>query len=884
MTNSTTKTTSRVHITPHMHWDREWYFTTEESRVLLVNNMEEILQRLEQDADYKFYVLDGQTAILEDYFSVCPHNRERVKALVQAGKLIVGPWYTQTDTMMVSAESIVRNLMYGMRDCLSLGEPMKIGYLPDSFSMSSQLPHIFNGFGITRAMFWRGCSERHGTDKTEFLWQSNDGSEVTTQVLPLGYAIGKYLPSDEAGLRDRLDKYFPVLEQASITKDILLPNGHDQMPLQQNILAVMDKLREIYPDREFILSRFEEVFDRIEAIHDQLPVLRGEFNDGKYMRVHRTISSTRMDIKQAHAAIENKIVNILEPLCAIAWSLGFDYHHGLFEKMWKEILKNHAHDSISCCCSDKVHQEVMSRFILADDMAESLIQFTLRKIADNLHNQHEISDSLTLFNFSPYARDEVINTTIRIRANAFRLTDNEGKEVPYFIRASREIDPGLVDRQIVHYGNYDPFMEFDIQLERRLPAMGYTTLGITQADTQLLSNEDNHDQALENAFYRITVNANGSLNIFDKQADIHYEQALLLENGGDDGDEYDYSPPREEWLMTSEQAHAQTEFIHQPLQSIAVIQFAQPVPASLAERATHCASLSMPVTLCVTLAKNSRRIDIDITLENLAEDHRLRVLIPTPFPSQNVLADNPFGTMTRPTRDPAMQHWEQEDWKEAPIPVWQMLNFAALQGNKAGMALFTQGLREFEIVGEQNDTFALTLFRSVGVLGKEELLLRPGRPSGIKLPTPDSQMKGKHHFQFALFGFTGTALEAGVPQFARDYLTPIRCYNKMPYNAMKLNLAPHQIPHHYSLLEMPRIGVMLSALKKAEDRDELIIRCYNPSEQAPAMGEISIHPQTIHWSEAGMDEILREETQYQPGDMGNFTPCQSKTFSFALKK
>lgn len=82
MTNSTTKTTSRVHITPHMHWDREWYFTTEESRVLLVNNMEEILQRLEQDADYKFYVLDGQTAILEDYFSVCPHNRERVKALV----------------------------------------------------------------------------------------------------------------------------------------------------------------------------------------------------------------------------------------------------------------------------------------------------------------------------------------------------------------------------------------------------------------------------------------------------------------------------------------------------------------------------------------------------------------------------------------------------------------------------------------------------------------------------------------------------------------------------------------------------------------------------------------------------------------------------------
>lgn len=62
------KAVSRVHITPHMHWDREWYFTTEESRILLVNNMEEILCRLEQDNEYKYYVLDGQTAILRRLF------------------------------------------------------------------------------------------------------------------------------------------------------------------------------------------------------------------------------------------------------------------------------------------------------------------------------------------------------------------------------------------------------------------------------------------------------------------------------------------------------------------------------------------------------------------------------------------------------------------------------------------------------------------------------------------------------------------------------------------------------------------------------------------------------------------------------------------------
>ncbi|MFO6485099.1 hypothetical protein ACLBR5_23530 [Escherichia coli] len=97
------KAVSRVHITPHMHWDREWYFTTEESRILLVNNMEEILstgtgQRIQ------ILRLRRQTAILEDYFAMKPENKDRVKKQVEAGKLIIGPWYTQTDTTIVSAD------------------------------------------------------------------------------------------------------------------------------------------------------------------------------------------------------------------------------------------------------------------------------------------------------------------------------------------------------------------------------------------------------------------------------------------------------------------------------------------------------------------------------------------------------------------------------------------------------------------------------------------------------------------------------------------------------------------------------------------------------------------------------------------------------------
>ncbi|HAI3783499.1 alpha-mannosidase [Escherichia coli] len=813
------KAVSRVHITPHMHWDREWYFTTEESRILLVNNMEEILCRLEQDNEYKYYVLDGQTAILEDYFAVKPENKDRVKKQVEAGKLIIGPWYTQTDTTIVSAESIVRNLMYGMRDCLAFGEPMKIGYLPDSFGMSGQLPHIYNGFGITRTMFWRGCSERHGTDKTEFLWQSSDGSEVTAQVLPLGYAIGKYLPADENGLRKRLDSYFDVLEKASVTKEILLPNGHDQMPLQQNIFEVMEKLREIYPQRKFVMSRFEEVFEQIEAQRESLATLKGEFIDGKYMRVHRTIGSTRMDIKVAHARIENKIVNLL--------------------------------------------------------------RFYMRKIADNMPQSD--ADKLVLFNLMPWPREEVINTTVRLRASQFNLRDDRGQPVPYFIRHAREIDPGLIDRQIVHYGNYDPFMEFDIQINQIVPSMGYRTLYIeANQPGNVIAAKSDAEGILENAFWQIALNEDGTLQLVDKDSGVRYDRVLQIEESSDDGDEYDYSPAKEEWVMTSATAKPQCEITHEAWQSRAVIRYDMAVPLNLSERSVRQSTGRVGVEMVVTLSHNSRRIDVDINLDNQADDHRLRVLIPTPFNTDSVLADTQFGSLTRPVNDSAMNNWQQEGWKEAPVPVWNMLNYVALQEGRNGMAVFSEGLREFEVIGEEKKTFAITLLRGVGLLGKEDLLLRPGRPSGIKMPVPDSQLRGLLSCRLSLLSYTGTPTAAGVAQQARAWLTPVQCYNKIPWDAMKLNKAGFNVPESYSLLKMPPVGCLISALKKAEDRQEVILRLFNPAESATCDATVAFSREVISCSETMMDEHITTEENQGSNLSGPFLPGQSRTFSYRL--
>ena len=820
----------KVHIVPHMHWDREWYFSTEESRILLVNNMEEIMEMLENNPNYPYYVLDGQTAILEDYFAVKPENKERVKKLVQDGRLIIGPWYTQTDEMIVGGESIVRNLLYGIKDTQAFGDFMKIGYLPDSFGQSAQMPQILNGFGIKHAIFWRGTSERHGTDKTEFYWCSDDGSKVLVQLLPLGYAIGKYLPQETSALTTRMDKYFSVLDKGATSDHILLPNGHDQMPIQKDIFEVMEQLRASYPNREFFLSKYEHVLEEIEK-NQSLPTLTGEFLDGKYMRVHRSIYSTRADIKAANTRIENKLTNILEPLATIAHSFGFEYHHGLIELIWKEIMKNHAHDSIGCCCSDKVHDEIMSRFVLAEEKTDQLIAFYQRKIVDSIQTSYE-EDRLTAFNLLPYAREEVFETTIISKYKNFIIINEQNEPVPFEIIKQSEMDPGLIDRQIVHYGNYDPFIRYEVQLKDKILAMGYQTYYIVETTKKL---EEKPREILRNVVetdaYKIEVNENGTLNIFDKETKQQFEQVFLVENGGDDGDEYDYSPLRNETLIYSNQVNAKTDIEQTDFLTTIETSYTMQVPSNLEQRKANVLDSYVALKMTLKIPNHQKIINVSIEVENHACDHRLRLLVPSAIAAKTSLSDNQFGTISRPVVDSAMDVWEKEEWDERPDSIYPMLSFAGISNDEYGFAIATNSVREFEVIGKNFDTLAVTLFRSVGHLGKEELLRRPGRPSGIKLPTPKSQMLDSYRFDLALFIHKGTTIEANIAKRAKEFTTPIQFYNKIPYHAMKLNPSGIATPTSFSLLEQLDSEVVLSVLKKSEVSDDYVIRYFNPTNQ-----------------------------------------------------
>ena len=78
-----------LHLVSHTHWDREWYQTFQQFRFKLVNLVDDLLRLLETDQNYKHFMLDGQTIILEDYLQIRPEREAELRAYIQEGSTYI---------------------------------------------------------------------------------------------------------------------------------------------------------------------------------------------------------------------------------------------------------------------------------------------------------------------------------------------------------------------------------------------------------------------------------------------------------------------------------------------------------------------------------------------------------------------------------------------------------------------------------------------------------------------------------------------------------------------------------------------------------------------------------------------------------------------------
>ncbi len=838
-----------AYVVPHTHWDREWYEPFEVFRARLVDVVDQVLDILSQDPSYRSFTLDGQAIVLEDYLAMRSEKRDLLIRQVQEGRLRIGPWYVLADEFLVSPESLVRNLILGQRICREFGPIMPVGYTPDSFGHISQLPLIARGFALDSIVFERGVGDEGERLRGEFRWVGADGRSEIFAVHLLGtYSAAAALGHRDWELRDAYDRQHAVNQIGTVlygaddqARDlpiwlretferlsdgilryatdgaVLLLNGSDHLFPQPDLPAILRDLNEAFPEVQFVHADIEDFVTAARKPLEELESYQGEFRGSRYQHVLSGVLSSRVYLKQANERTQTLLERYAEPLAALAWLSGAPYPGRLLWQGWRQLLQNHPHDSICGCSVDPVHEQMMVRFASATQIGRTAVRRALQRLAGPPG-----IDAVTVFNPLPYPREAVVACTLELPAGGSQdlgVHDDQGLVVASQLNAQQDYAAGQTDRRVDRA---------TVRFLASLPPLGVRSFRLVHgaraaAPTNLRVAQENGAVTIENRQVRLEVGSDGAVTLVHKPTDQRYPLHLRFEDEADAGDEYDFSPVvGDEACSVSTPSSGPVMVESGPVAASVRLTYACALPERLnRDRSSREGSVSVPIELELSLDATAAFVRATVTVDNRAEDHRLRLRVGSGCHADHAWADGHFDVLRRPVEGATGDGWYQE-----PQATSHQRRFVAVSDGDRGLAIFNHGLPEYEAIpGEAGVDVAITLLRCVGWLSREDLRTRP-QAAGPSLSTPGAQCPGHHTFELAFLPFAGAWDEGDTFEQAQRFDAAPEVWPAAEVSAARSWMA----------LTAP---LELTALKRAENRESLIARIFNPATH-PVHGELSL--------------------------------------------
>ena len=865
-----------AHYISGTHWDREWYRPFQEYRFLLVSLLDDLLDLMERDPQFRFFHLDGQTCVLDDYLEIRPENRERLAVLIRNGRILIGPWFTMPDLFCVGDEALIRNLLLGQRVAREWRvEPMPVGFVCDMFGHPSQLPQIFAGFGMHDVVLGRGTNE--STTPMYFMWEAPDGTRCFTFKLQDAQGYGalavprtviegdtfltagmKEFGADLLAAGNDHDKVTAVREK-HCRKELTAYVRHEMSRANGNTLCLMDAMDHIAPAAavQRYLRLIHESCPEVRAHHStlpdffkaarqsarQVPVKRGELrepsrNKAGYLWLIPNCVSARVRLKQANDVCQNLLEKWAEPLVALANLSGAHIPEQHLRVAWRNVLLNHAHDSICGCSIDQVHRDMMYRYDQARVLAEQLRAQAVGALTADCRDLAQGKDefTLTLVNPLPYARDEVVSFDVDLpldwptdcadgfftqRLKTFLLEDVDGNPVPYqrlsFLPRTNERSRFA---RFCFQSDGD-FTRYTVAARVALPACGFTSLRVRPSPdpaVRAVGSLRTGPTSAENEALAIAIAANGTLILTNKATGESYSDLLTFEDRSEVGDGWFHGHSLNDEQRLSAASSAQVSVVHDGPE---IVTFRVAVTLNIPARYDNAVErpsveqVSLSIANLVSLRRGARVVDVETRIENTAEDHRLRVLLPTDCRRAGTyLAHHPFDFVERSISVDAAT----ASWQEMEIPEKPFLGIQAVGTGKRGLAFLSPaGLHEGGVADDRRRTMHITMLRSF-----RKTVSTGGEQDGLE--------RGTTVHRYALMPYGGRLPRAGAMRELAIMQAGIISRQTGPRSSGYPAMAGSELSAR-SYIEVRAGRLVVSSVKPAEQGGGLVIRLWNPTGQ-----------------------------------------------------
>jgi len=781
------------HLTGNSHIDAAWLWPWTETVDVVKRTFGTALQLM---YEYPQYTYTQSAAAYNEWMQEkYPDMNDQIKQRIKEGRWeIVGGMWVEPDLNMPDGESLVRQLLVGKRWYQkNYGVDVKIGWNPDSFGYTWQLPQIYKKSGVdyfvTQKMTWNDTNQ---LPFKLFWWESPDGSKVLS-YFPHDYANDNLSPIRLAhdtvqareratGMTDMMDLYGVGDHGGGPTRAILDQGVHwadPSMPAKvvpQIVFGTAQKyfdqvdLQNAENPKDGKIAQDSPVWDyqSIAKGYTPPPAVPGKISiptwkSEMYFEYHRGVMTTQATHKKNMRESEVEVLDA-EKLASLAWLDGKDYPGDELTEDWKKVLFNQFHDLAAGSGIGIIYKDAQRDYDVVKFSTNEISHHALSTVGERVNTA---GPGTPVVVFNPLGWQRSGEVTVHVQAKAGVTAT--GAQV---VEVKPEQKTGFADVTL-HVLN--------------VPAMGYKVVwiggkGTAEPAEKAVTAKDAGDTiTLENAKLRVSVSkANGCItSLFDKKTNF---ETLASGACGNQLQFFKDTPKDyDAWNIDPGTLDVKPETIEKA-DSVELVKTAEPV----IKVTSHFGKSKFEQTIGLSAEGD------EVNVRNRFDWEESHILLKAAFP---VAASGPFATYEIPYGSIERPTTRNNSWEKAQFEVPAM-RWADLGDGKHGLSVINNTKYGYDAVG---NLLRLTLLRSP------------------KWPDPVADM-GQQNFEYALYPHAGTWKDAMTVRHGYEYSYPL--------SGQATTAHAGSLPATHSFISVTPENVVLTAVKKAEDADGLIFRVY----------------------------------------------------------
>ncbi len=764
----------RFHMIGNSHIDAVWLWTWPEGMAAVVSAFRSALERMKEDPEFTFTASSAQ--FYEWVAETDPALMREIRARVEEGRwAVVGGWWVEPDVNLPNGESLVRQGLYGQRLFQQLfGRTAEIGWNPDSFGHPGTLPQILKLQGLKAYVFMRPQPKEKTLPSDLFEWEGADGTRILAYHIPIAY--GDY----DGPIVNRVHRIVSDLPED--VKDLMAFYGagdHGGGPTSMNIRSIRDARNEPGAP-QMVFSTPYRYFDEVRNLPNR-PLLADDLQHHS-VGCYTAVSEVKKNNRTAEIALAT--AEKISTLGAVV--AGFDYPKDAFTAAWKKVLFLQFHDSLAGSALPAHYEMARQGHGYAMEVATQAMYRAAENMAWRIPTEDPASEYLAVFN--PHTWDTHLNveyelgwewtagaTPESIQQNSV-LEDDRGNPVPHqWTQASVLID----DRNTLAF-------------RAPVPAFGYRQFRLRKVRPGATMESPVHARGnvLENEHLRVKIAEDGTLAIYDKDARTEVfrgaqggARAVVLDD------------PSDTW---SHDVKAYTKVVGAFGDAQFHVLENGPLRATIRVRTRYGASA---LQIDWMLYAGERTVEAKVALDWHEHSKIMKFSFPVNVEGPEATYEIPYGYKVRKVQG-----------EEDPGQRW--IDVTGRRGEtRYGLAVINDAKYGYSVLGSD---LRVSVVRSP-IYAQFEREMKPG---GEYL----WQDQGRQTFRMWLAPHNGDWRDAGVVRMAEEFTSPVPLLYQ--------GIHPGNQPTAASFLSVDAPNVVVSVLKKAEDGDDLIVRCYETAGRA----------------------------------------------------